>query len=360
MNELPIPDPSLIALPGPVWLFQALLLAIFILHLLLMNLVLGGSMVSAVHLFRGRSRPGERELALTLAKTLPVAMAMTITFGVPPLLFIQALHGRLFYSSSILTAWPWLTIVVFLVVAYYGFYVLSMKGENWEQYAPWFAVLSAVLLFLVGATFTSNLTLMQTPERYQQAYNSTFLGLYLNLSDPTMVPRFLHIFLAALAVTGAFLALRHRREKPKRNVGLGWFAGATLGQVPVGLWFLFALPEDLTETVLEYSLFGLPYFWIMIAVAALALLHFVGAFFARDKTLPIIEGSALLLVTIVLMAGMRTVLRQAYLEPVYQLDSRVAAQWGPLALFAVTLIIGLVAVGWLIRAYRRSLIRASS
>ena len=188
MNDLPIPDPSSIALPGPVWLLSLLLFATFVLHLLAMNLLLGGTVISAIHLFRGRRRTEERELALGVAKVLPVAMAMTITFGVPPLLFIQALHGRLFYASSILTAWPWALILLFLVVGYYGLYAVSMKGETWSKHAPWLALTSAIMLFLVALIFTSNLTLMQTPERFQQAYSSTTLGLYLNLSEPILFP----------------------------------------------------------------------------------------------------------------------------------------------------------------------------
>ncbi len=355
MNDLPIPDPSNILLPGPVWLFQALLLATFIIHLLGMNLVLGGSVISAVHLFRGRTRAHERDLALALIKILPVAMAMTITFGVPPLLFIQTLMGPLFYTSSILTAWPWLMILALLVLAYYGFYFLSMKGKDWQQWAPWIAFASAVMLFLVGAIFTSNLTLMQAPGRFNEAYNSPVLGLYLNFPDPTLMPRLLHFTLAALAVTGAFVALRHRGEVEKRNAGLAWLVGATLVQAAIGMWFLTSLPEQVFDALLGKTIFGLPVFWTSIASAVLMLLAFAGAVINRYARVLLPVGGFLLLATVGLMAGIRTIVRSAYLLPVYVQDDRVVSQWGPFAMFAITSVIGVIAIGWLIKVYRRSL-----
>ncbi len=355
MEDLPIPDVSRIGLPGPVGLFEALLLVTFVLHLLPMNLVLGGSAISAFHLFRGRSHRRERDLALGLAKTLPIAMALTITLGIPPLLFIQALHGQLFYTAAVLTAWPMLAILLCLIVGYYGLYVVALRGAAWERWAPWVALTSALMFFLVGSVFTSIITLMQNPGQYQQAYDTGFQGLYLNISDPTMIPRLLHFFLAALAFTGVFLALLRNSDRQNRNVGLRWFIGATLLQIAIGLWFLDSLPSNVAAAILDKQLFGLPYFWISIGFATATLLLFIFCYFKSDSPMPIIGGGVLLLVTIALMAGLRSAVRMAYLEPVFQTDTHVSSQWGPFALFITTLIIGLVAVGWLVRAYRRSL-----
>ncbi len=355
MNDLPIPDVSRIGLPGPIGLFEALLLVTFVLHLLPMNLVLGGSAISAFHLFRGRSHSRERDLALGLAKTLPIAMALTITLGIPPLLFIQALHGQLFFTAAVLTAWPMLAILACLVVGYYGLYLVALRGDAWEWWAPWVALTSALMFFLVASVFTSISALLQNPGQYQQAYDAAFQGLYLNFSDPTMIPRLLHFFLAALAFTGVFLALLQSSNRQKRNMGLRWFIGATLLQIAIGLWFFDSLPSNVADAILEKRLFGLPYFWVSLGFAAAMFLVFILVYFKSDSSMPIIGGGILLLVTIALMAGLRSSVRMAYLEPVYQTDTHLSSQWGPFALFIITLIIGLVAVGWLVRAYRRSL-----
>ena len=69
-----------------------------------------------------RSSPSSR-------RPLPVAIAATVTLGVAPLLFVQVLYGRLFFTSSILMAWFWLAIVPLVILAYYGAYLLAFRGE---------------------------------------------------------------------------------------------------------------------------------------------------------------------------------------------------------------------------------------
>jgi len=355
MNNLPIPDPSPIVLPGPLWLLETLLLATFIVHIIGVSLVLGGSAVSAWHLFRGKIRPEEDLLAFSLIKMLPVAMAMTITFGVPPLLFLQTLHGQLFYTSSILTALPWLLLLLLLVVAYYGFYVLSMKGKDWRQAAPWVAAGSFVMVFLIGGIFTSNLTLMQSPTRFADVYNRPVLGLYLNLSDPTMLPRLLHFTLAALAVTGAYLAIRHRNDYDLKRIGLIWFIIPTLLQIAIGSWFLGALPTAVKAALMERTILGLPLFYTAMATAMLMLVGYAAGFFSPGNRMLIPVATMLLFITVVLMTIMRSAIRAAQLAPVYVQDDRVASQWGPFAMFAITLVLGLAVIWWLVQVYRSSL-----
>ena len=47
---------------------------------------------------------------------------MTVNLGIPPLLFLQTLFGQFLYSSSILMAVFWLSVVPVLIVAYYAAY----------------------------------------------------------------------------------------------------------------------------------------------------------------------------------------------------------------------------------------------
>src|SRR5262245_50672909 len=117
-----IPDADPAGLPAPVWLLKLLLVVTFALHLVPMNLALGGGMVAVWSSLRARGRAGadaaeadsHRALAAGLAKLLPVATAFTITLGIAPLLFLQVLYGQLFYTSSVLMAWSWLAVIVLL------------------------------------------------------------------------------------------------------------------------------------------------------------------------------------------------------------------------------------------------------
>lgn len=53
---LPIPDPDPIPLPAPVGLLKFLLILTFILHILAMNLALGGGLIAAGYTLVGAAK----------------------------------------------------------------------------------------------------------------------------------------------------------------------------------------------------------------------------------------------------------------------------------------------------------------
>ena len=122
---IPLADP--LPQPAPAWLLWALLQLTFFLHLLAMNVVLGGSIL-VLHWRASRRKEGAEhraEITRVFARALPVAIAAAVTLGVAPLLFVQVLYGRLFLPSSVLMAWWWLAVVPLIILAYYGAYALA-------------------------------------------------------------------------------------------------------------------------------------------------------------------------------------------------------------------------------------------
>ena len=98
----PVPAPDPVPQPAPAWILWGLLVFTFMLHLLAMNFVVGGSVIGAVSARLGRrgNRPHHTALVKWLTHAMPIALSATITFGVAPLLFLQVLYGRLFFTSS--------------------------------------------------------------------------------------------------------------------------------------------------------------------------------------------------------------------------------------------------------------------
>jgi len=73
MNPQLIPPLDAAGLPGPPWLFHVLLVFTFFLHMLFMNLTLGGTLLAAVAHFRGGGRRDDPRGALAgrlMAETL--------------------------------------------------------------------------------------------------------------------------------------------------------------------------------------------------------------------------------------------------------------------------------------------------
>jgi hypothetical protein len=172
-----------------------------------MNCMLGGAALALLARWRqGTNQYGNR-IFFDVAKKVPVLLAATISLGIAPLLFVQVLYGQYFYTSSILLAWPWFLVIVFLIAAYYGFYFVSYRGERRPRAAGRVMLFSTTLVLIIGFIYTNNITLGLVPSRWAQKYFSGASGWHLNLSEPTLFPRYLHFMTAAVAVGGLLLVL---------------------------------------------------------------------------------------------------------------------------------------------------------
>ena len=334
--NFPIPSPDPLPLPAPVWLLQFLSLLTFVLHLVPMSIMLGGSIIAVVALLRK-----DEELTRCLVPALPVATAMAITLGVAPLLFVQVMYGQFFYSSSILMAVPWLLVVPVLIVAYYGFYFNALTTKPCRIAA----LVSAAGVVLIGFIYSNNMTLMLTPERWRQfTATANTLGLALNTGEPTLPARSLHMLLGALAVTGLFIAIRGQVKW-----GALQFALATVANIGAGLWFLFSLPADIRAQFLGGNVVQTAHLGSAVLLALLALMLALLATNSPKPRSKLILASVCLMLTLVLMATIRHFVRQAYLKPHFDLATLpVKPMWDVFALFAVLLVAGLGVVAWMV------------
>jgi hypothetical protein len=355
-----VPLPDTLPLAAPPWLFWSLLLLTFFLHLLPMNFILGGSMLGAISWYRGRGEgpSHHRAIAQWLARSMPVAFAATVTFGVAPLLFVQVLYGRLLYTSSILMGWFWLLLIVFLVLAYYGTYGISFRTRGRGV----LAVCVPLLVLLAAFTLSNNMSLMLRPDVFPGKYLDNPGGTWLNLDDATLFPRYLHTVLGAVALAGIALAvwgnLKRRRDPELGHAifryGLMVFAIVTAVNFVLGTVFLLSFPQDVLLAFMKGGLLG--------PVSLLA--GFIGGLVAiplailaaqekqPSRWFPWVVGSlAATLITMILVRdAMRTVSLGTRLEPV----TWVAPQWGAIAVFFVLLVAALATVVGMVWVLARS------
>ncbi len=352
-----IPAPEVLPLPAPAPLLLALLQLTFVLHLLAMNLLLGGLALALVERLARRS-PGDvhDRLLAPVAKLLPTLFAATVTLGVAPLLFMQALYGGLFYTSSIIMGRSWFLTVPLLMLAYYGAYLNSFRGERLGGVRPAVIALAALILAWVGFLFSNNTSLMLTPERWADLYLAAPGGASLNLDEPVLWPRWLHMMLGALAVAGAGTALLARRFGDDRELavhaatrGAGLCLGATLLNTGAGIWYLLALPE----TTMKAFMGGRPEATGLLGVGlalTLALLWLAFRLRSRARERSVTPLVAVLLLQMVVMVQMRHVAREVRLDGVFDAGAApVATQTGNLVLFAVLLLAGAAGVVAMVR-----------
>jgi hypothetical protein len=336
------------ALPIPVewgwfYLFQVLT---FIVHILVMNVMLGASIIALVHHLRG-SRETE-PLTRTISVKLPFTIAFAVNFGVAPLLFMQVLYGQFLYTSSVLMAVYWLGVIGLVIAAYASAYVYDFRYATLGGLKTFFIGVTALCLLATAFIFTNNMTLMLSPESWT-AYFDDAAGTILNLGDPTLVPRFLHIVASSTALGGLALALLYRRRKNDPNAerwvrhGVNWYAFSTMVQMALGLWFLTALPERVTHLILGGSLLHT----VVFATGAI-----LGIFSISNALRYNVGTTAIISVTTIsLMIFLRDLVRDAYLAPHYDVAERVVTGvYLPFILFILTLAAGLAVIFWMVRA----------
>lgn len=335
LSLVPSPDP----LPAPWWLIEGLEHATFLVHILLANLVMGGVLLA---LFR-RKASGE------IVGKLPTLLALTITAGVAPLLFLQVQFGHLWYTASVLMATWWVTLIVVLILGYYALYL----RRHWSSVSPGRAQAATAVSFLAflwtGFLLVNGLSLMLQPQSWTRWFDAPG-GLLLNLADASLWPRLLHFLVASVAVAGLFVALlgrlRVRKGAPNGKEplkqGLRLFAAATAVEVLVGLWYFLAQPSPIRKLfmgrdMLMTALFGLGLVLGIALVVVAWRRRFAASF-------------VLFLATMIVMIVQRALLRAALLAGVTDPTATpVASQYGVLVVFLVILALGVWAVVAMLR-----------
>jgi len=329
------------------WLwFQVLLIFTFFIHMILMNLLLGGSLLTVWDLFTGK-------LEKRTSGSIPTLVALTVNFGVPPLLFIQVLYGHLFYSSSIMLAVPWILVVPILILAYYGAYIFVKKSNKAPVLSRGALIFTSVSLLYIAFIFVNNNTLALQPGRWGMYFEEPG-GWNLNLGEPTLWSRYLHFILAAVAI-GALgravayhfskIAKKEKESQIKRNLKI--FAWITVIQFAVGSWFWLTMPEIVWKTFMGGSFYAT---FMMVTGWLLALLILHSSFTGRLKSAMILGGLEVLNMVIV-----RDLARGAYLKDIFkpsQLEN--VGEPSPLIVFLLVFVVGLLTIYYMIRLISKS------
>ncbi len=335
-----IPGPDTIPVPSE-W-FRFLLILTFMLHLLFMNVMVGTGIIALCgHL---RQNTGNCPLEKDISQKLTFIIAFTINLGVAPFLFLQVLYGQFVYVSSMIMAVYWLSVIMLLLIAYYSAYYYKFNFDSLHSARIYFIAVAVLIFLWIGFMFTNNMTLMLRPEKWTVFFDNP-RGTVLNLSDPSLFPRFLHFMTASAAVGGLFIAvlgtLKQKKGTPGAEAyidrGMKWFTYATAAQILIGSWFLTSLPR---EIMLLFMGRNTLYTHTFIISLVLTLLTLVFGFYRK------VCGAAISALALVFsMILMRDMLRTACLAPYFRLAViPVIPQYSPMLVFFTALIGGIVIV----------------
>ncbi len=199
----PIPKDVTLPLPVPPELLVVFHIVFFAMHILFVNLMLGGALLTFFYELRGRWRPDYDALAHEIAKTISVNKSMAVVMGVGPLLFINLLYTSPFYGTTTLIGDAWIKIIPLVTVA---FLLLYLHKYSWERlhahkglHITMIGAACAILL-CVPLIFLTTINLMLFPELWKNVR-----GFADALFLPNVLPRYLHFLLASFSVMGLFM-----------------------------------------------------------------------------------------------------------------------------------------------------------
>lgn len=283
-------------------------------HLLAVNLAGAGPLLAAWIDWRG-ARRGEPEAATAAARTLMWwsigAAVIGMSLGGAALAqFVYwppHTHERYWHYVDLeITETRWWFIggeIVFYFVCTVAAAVIWRRAGRLMWVRRVLAIAAGTnLLYHFPALFTI-LAIMF--ERHDHRGSPLDRALYWHfLLQAETIARVLHVWLSSLAVAGLSLCWIGARGTPAESassrrvaVNGAWVSlGATLLQIPVGVWLLTVLPEGRTQRILSSA----PIFWPAIFLA-LALMHQLAMLSIGDLSRRRLSTATLLIVVVVLL-----------------------------------------------------------
>jgi hypothetical protein len=354
MNSFPLIDP--IPLPAPVWLFKSLHILTLSLHFMVMQMFLGGLLVATVLSCCGASDSLRRGTAAALARRLPILLTFVINFGIPPLLFSQVLYGPALLTSSVLIGVYWFAVIFLLMGCYW---LLYRFADGAYQGAPvwWKGALALVLAVCISRIYSMNMTLMLRPEVWQGMYAASALGAQVPPHDPTLLPRWLFMVTGAGWMAGLWMIWIAGRKtvgpalgRYLAGIGGRLAAVAVIVQASQFYFVLSAQPDAVKDGIAASALLqGARISWCVAAALVLGFALWV----SLKRTCTYAAGYVAALLAVVTLAswvtlrdGIRDVTLASKGFDVWQ--QAVVTNWGVVGLFLVILVLGLVAMGWLV------------
>jgi len=353
--------------PPATAFYLVLLVATLLLHMVFMHYVLAGSAYLAVGRLMGRQwcrRCGWQRL---LVDWLPFATGLAITAGVAPLLFVQILYQREFYSANLLLSHRWMAILPVLIVAFYLLYLqksawIGRRGWGWQIAVA--ATAFAGFAFIAWSWTENHLlsldeaawpTLYASGDlRYATAGLVARLAVWFLAAFPTLAielawqGRLLDIPLSGPAAAGETVA----GLSPLRRLAMTALAGL-VGMTAAAAVYWPTLPAESREAIA--GPLGRP--WLVAAAAGLAVQVICWLIAASRDRLP--SGLATLATAgwLATLAGL-VVLREAIRLATVDLDTLAelhaeAAGIGGLPVFLIFAGLNAAAIVWCIRMVAR-------
>jgi cytochrome c len=317
-----IPIDIALPLPAPEGMLKILLVITFIVHILFVGLMVGGTYWSVIFKLLaklpGREDPFYERLARETLSTVTVNKSIAVVLGVAPLLLIGLTYTRYWYTANMITVKAYLSIIWLVILAFWLLYAYKYLWDRLAEKPQIHLALglgACVVFSIVPLIFLSNINLMLLPYKWEATRGFLDAILLANV-----LPRYLHFLVAICAMIGFFAAVyfwyRGRNTgdpfyERAQKIGLQWALTGTLLQGIFGTIVFLTLPEG------AYSKSLIIHILLAIALAAVVCIVLIRTL-QQPSGAGIITACVLLAVIALLMSVARHVVRENLLKEPHQ------------------------------------------
>ncbi|MBN2012044.1 cytochrome ubiquinol oxidase subunit I [candidate division KSB1 bacterium] len=316
MDIIPISLP--LDLPAPMWFLKFALITFFLVHILFIAFMIGGTFMTVFFRMLRKEDPFWSRMAREMGNTVTVNKSIAVVIGIAPLLAISLVYTNFFYAANNITAPLWLSIIWLVALAFISLYIYKYTWDSTkysDRFKYFWGVLAFAIFMFVPLIFLSNINLMLYPDQWKNIY-----GFWQAIWAPNVLPRYLHFLNASVALTGFFtlvyfnFKLKDHHEDAAfytraKNLGAKWAMYATLLQLLFGFLNYVTLPVTADSPMVLYLII------VAIIVAGIAVYLLSLNLYAGKNIHPIIIFFVILVVASI-MGTLRHVVREnALREP---------------------------------------------
>lgn len=208
-------SPLPIGLPLPTALYTTLFVLTLALSMTFANYVLGGALwlCARALLGRGTQKAEVKPSAIdaTLRDWLTFMLSGAITAGVAPLLFVQVLYQREFYTANLLLWYWWLAMIPVLIAAFYALYAVKTRYVSARPLVMGLTTLFAAACFVYVAWAWTHNHLLSTES--QEVWSATYAARSSGPTPPGQLARLMFFVFASVPGMAVIVAWQLRDQE---------------------------------------------------------------------------------------------------------------------------------------------------
>ncbi|MGC8735195.1 MAG: c-type cytochrome [Dissulfurimicrobium sp.] len=247
----------LLVAPISQTLLRGLLFASFTLHMLFVLLTLGTAILAIYYFIDSQCGGRAKELRFDkrILKTFMAHKSLAVVLGVAPLLLIQVGYTVPFFTAVNLFAPYWMSVIVFLIVAFLAFDALGHRIYLHRYIHLALGTVALIFLLAVPGLFSAILTAFENPDKWPQITSDSY-----RLTGALAIRwlfRYLHVLGAGVVFGAGFHYFFTAEDETERKALQRWLVAGILLQFILGIMLYGVFPSNPGHPVIIYLFTGI-------------------------------------------------------------------------------------------------------